>query len=259
MDKHVNLETTILASSWWAAAEETADRHKSSETWRTVADHLLAVHRLVELLLHSAEVVDPYALELRRRLHRMGVPATVAADLEIVALLHDVGKPRESKQETTLHPLTGKRVARRHPVVGAGAALELIPETHGRRLLIAALVAKHGTGWSWYRQWASSGQLPSRKAWRRLDRRLPAGREGLGVVLLVLFKLADVDGHAELSDVPWFARRANQALLDDLGMSIPVPDLEALERLRASAHHRGRDAAGRALDLSTRGQRASSP
>ncbi len=128
-----------------------------------------------------------------------------------------------------------KRVARRHPVVGAGAALELIPETHSRRSLIAALVSKHGTGWSWYRQWASSGQIPSAKAWRRLDRSVSAGEEGLGVVHLVLFKLADVDGHADLSDVPWFVRQANQGLLDELGRSLPVPAPEALERLRSVA------------------------
>ncbi len=235
-----DLENNILASSWWAAAERTADRHGLSGAGATVADHLLAVHRMVELLLQSDDAVDPYVGELRRRLDGAGVPATVAADLRIVALLHDIGKPREDKQETTVHPLSGKRVPRRHPVVGAGAALELIPDSFSRKDLIAALVAKHGTGWSWYRQWASSGQVPSRKAWRRLDRGLPAGREGLGVVHLVLFKLADVDGHVDLQDVRWFVRRANQALLDDLDLSLPVPDLEALERLRTSVTGRPR-------------------
>ncbi len=214
------------------AAERTADRHALAKAGATVADHLLAVRRMVELLL-SAEAVDPYVSELRRRLDRAGVPATLAADLRVVALLHDVGKPRENKQETFLHPLTGKRVPRRHPAVGAGAALELIPETHARKALIAALVAKHGTGWSWYRQWASSGQLPSPKAWRRLDRALPADREGLGVLHLVVFKLADVDGHANLEDVPWFVRQANEGLLDDLGLSLPVPGRPALEQLRS--------------------------
>ena len=231
----MDLEQTILTSSWWATAERTTDRHHPSEAGVTVADHLLAVHRLVELLLEYAEAADPYVLELRRRLGAMEMPATVAADLRLVALLHDVGKPQEDKGQTFRHPLTGKRVPRRHPAVGAGAALELIPEPYPRKALIAALVSKHGTGWSWYRQWASNGQLPSSKAWRRLDRALPAGREGLGVVHLVLFKLADIDGHVDLQDVPWFVRRANQALLDGLGLSLPVPGQEMLERLRSAA------------------------
>ncbi len=231
----MDLEKTIRASSWWAAAERTADRHHPSGAGVTVADHLVAVHGMVELLMDSAAIVDPYVAELRCRLGSMGVPATAAADLKLVALLHDIGKPRENKNETAVHPLTGKQVARRHPMVGAGAALELIPETHDRRSLVAALVSKHGTGWSWYRQWRSTGQIPSSKAWKRLDRGLSAGGVGLGVVHLVLFKLADVDGHADLQDVLWFVHQANAALLDDLDLSLPVPTSEALGRLRSAS------------------------
>ena len=230
----MDLEKSIFGSPWWAAAEQMADRHYPPGAGVTVADHLLSVHEMVCLLLQSA-TDDHYLCELRHRLDIAGDRAMIARDLRLVALLHDIGKPRESKREWVVHPLTGKRVAGRHPAIGAVAALELIPETCRGRALIVALVAKHSTGWSWFRQWTCSQQLPSKKAWQRLDQALPVAEAGLGVVHLVLFKLADIDGHADIQDVPWFVERANQGLLDDLGLSLPVPPVATLERLRSVA------------------------
>ncbi len=236
----MRLERIIRSSAWWTRAEQTADPHYPSDSGFTVAGHLLSVRRIVQLLLEDDLPAHPYVEALRGRLSSHGVSAAeVAMVLGPVALLHDIGKPCESKTQQGVHPLTGKTVTLRHPVVGAAASLELIPKEHGRRSLIAALVAKHGTGWSWYRQWTSRGQLPTRKAWRRLDRVIPAGEDGYGVLLLALCKLADVDGHADVGDVPWLLEQANESLLDDHGLALPVPSLDALHALNRRAGSAG--------------------
>lgn len=186
--------------------------------------------------MSSQPLVDAYAAELRETLQFVGLaPNALASTLETVALLHDIGKPRENKDRTTIHPLTGKTVPRRHPVVGAVAALELVPESDDSRGLIASLVAKHSTGWSWYRNWTKSGQQPSDKAWNRLDQSIEHSRDGVGLLLLALFKMADIDGHDDLSDVVWFVQRANRGALSRWKMTLPLPTVETLGELQRAA------------------------
>ena len=143
--------------------------------------------------------------------------------LEPVALLHDIGKPVEDKNAEVPHPLTGKTVALRHPIVGVNAGIELIPEDTIRRAEILALIAEHDTPYGWYVQAQRTGQVPSRKSWGRLDAKITGERDGLGIFLLALFKLADIDGHEEVDDVVWFFANANEVYMDPMGRTLPVP------------------------------------
>jgi len=146
-----------------------------------------------------------------------------------------VGKTREDKHAEEVHPLTGKTVKMRHPIVSVMAALELLPGTLPRRDTILALIEKHNVPWSWYMQFRKTGQIPKPKAWARLDRRIDSQGDGTGLVLLSLFKLADVHGHRTIEDVPWFVGQANDNYLREKGKGIPIPDLEVIQSLMSSS------------------------
>ena len=49
--------------------------------------------------------------------------------------------------------------------------------------------------------------------------------------MLVLFKLADVDGHESVEDACWFVEQANSNYLNQKGKWIPVPTPEDIKQL----------------------------
>jgi hypothetical protein len=227
----MNVEKLIKQSTWWREAERTPDRHYDASSGVTLADHLLRVRGNVHLLL-SPEGLDGYFAELREALAAAG--CDLEATLEIlstVALLHDIGKTSEHRDAECEHPLTHKRVKMRHPVVSLLAALETLPDDQPSREAVLALVEEHDTPYSWYMQFQRSGQIPRRKAWARLDRAIDPREDGTGLILLCVFKLADIDGHDDVADVPWFIEDANASLLREKGKWVPVPDRESLRRL----------------------------
>ncbi len=73
----MDLEKITLDSSWWASAQQAPDRHYPPDSGVSVADHLLGVHKMVQLLLERA-TGDPYLCQLRQRLDAIGMPATLA-------------------------------------------------------------------------------------------------------------------------------------------------------------------------------------
>jgi hypothetical protein len=207
------------------------DRHYAEDRHVSVADHLEAV------LAHLARLLAPdpppgFRRDLAGALTTIGLdPKVVLSVLTPVALLHDIGKPAEDKEALTNHPQTGKSVPKRHPVLGLAAGLELLPPDCPRRDTILALVEEHDTPYSWYRQARATGQLPSRKGWGRLDEKIAGRRDGSGIILLAVFKMADIDGHEDITDVRWFVEQANDSYLASLGRPLPVPtdaDLRAL-------------------------------
>jgi hypothetical protein len=219
----MNAEAAIRSSPWWQAAAATADRHRRDDTDFSMADHLEAVLANLRRLL-APDPAPGFCRDLAATLAAMGMsPAEVLAVLTPVALLHDIGKPAEDKKAEMSHPLTGQAVAKRHPVLGLAAGLELLPEGFPRRDAILALVEEHDTPYAWYRQFRATGQLPGRKGWGRLDEKIAGTRDGSGIVLLAVFKMADIDGHADVADVPWFIGQANAAYLAPLGRPLPVP------------------------------------
>jgi hypothetical protein len=219
----MNAEAAILSSRWWQAAAAMPDRHRPGDTRFSVADHLEAVRANLARLLAPGPA-EGFRRDLAASLAALGLPpAEVLAVLTPVALLHDIGKPAEEKEAEMSHPLTGRPVPKRHPVLGLVAGLEILPAGFPRRETILALVEEHDTPYAWYRQFRATGQLPGRKGWGRLDEKVAGKRDGTGIALLAVFKMADIDGHEDTADVPWFTEQANAAYLAPLGRPLPVP------------------------------------
>jgi hypothetical protein len=217
-------EELIRKSQWWLEAQRTPDRHYAESEGVTLADHLPRVHRNLLLML-SPEVSGGYFAELRQALANDGFDlGSLLAILEPVTLLHDIGKLKEDKIAEGEHPLTHKAVKMRHPIVSLIAALEILPESLEHRNTILTMVEEHDTPLSWYMQFHRSGQIPHRKSWAQLDRRIEPREDCSGLVLLSIFKLADVDGHENVEDVRWFIEQANLNLLRVKGKWVPMPD-----------------------------------
>ena len=166
-------------------------------------------------------------------------PSDVAELLEPVALLHDIGKTKDDKETEGEHPITGKAVKMRHPIMGVIAAMEILPNDLAGRDTILALIEEHDTPYSWYRQFRKTGQVPKRKSWARLDRKIDPQEDGTGLVLLSVFKLADIDGHENVEDVPWFMEQAHAHYLREKGKWLPVPERDVIQSLAGPADWAG--------------------
>ena len=227
----MNVEEQIKQSDWWRDAEKTPDRHYEESEGVMLADHLVSVQGNLHQLLNP-DGIDGYFDELRQALTGMGLDlAVVEKLLSPVALLHDIGKPREDKGAKIEHPLTRKETRKRHPVVGLIAAMEILPDEHPEKDKVLALIDAHDTPFSWYMQAQKTGQIPNPKSWAKLDRKIDPREDGTGMVLLALFKLADIDGHVNVEDVCWFLEQANSNYLNQKGKWIPVPTLEDIKQL----------------------------
>lgn len=230
-----SLSAKIKFSTWWREAEAMPDRHYDPSEGVTLADHLEAVERNLSFL-DSSQTTSADFPSLRKALD--AIEFDVSAALRIlrpVALLHDIGKVKEDKSATAEHPLTGKSVTLRHPVVGVMAAVEILPDNAPHREAILALIEEHDTPYAWYRQFQSTGQIPGRKSWAKLDRKIDPRGNGDGLILLALFKLADIDGHEDVHDVVWFLDQANRNLLNELEKPLPVPDESAVRQFNSSS------------------------
>lgn len=235
----MDLESKIKSSEWWRLARETPDRHYDPTEGVMLADHLLAVLGNLRAMLADAPKHD-YFLHLQQVAQDAGLGrADITEVLEPVALLHDIGKTREDKQMEIEHPLTGKRVKKRHPVTGVIAAREVLPEEIAHRQTILALIDEHDTPYAWCVQFRRNGQIPKRKSWARLDRKIDSREDGTGLILLCLFKMADVDGHEGVEDVRWFIDQANQSYFREKGKWLPVPESTVIEELGSGTDERG--------------------
>ena len=228
----MDIEFTIRNSSWWRDAEQAADLHYDESSGITLEHHLEAVYQNLRFLQPFAGR-HAYFAQLVPALENIGIdPAYALRLLTPVALLHDIGKTKEDKNLVGPHPLSGKMVEMRHPIVGVVAALELLPTELDERAVILALIEEHDTPYAWFRQFVRTQQIPKRKTWAQLDRRIEARGDGTGLALLAIFKLADIDGHENVDDVLWFFEKANQNFLSEAGKALPVPDREAVESLK---------------------------
>jgi hypothetical protein len=72
----------------------------------------------------------------------------------------------------------------------------------------------------------------SDKAWVKLGGKISSNDESLGIILLAVLKLADIDGHEEIEDVVWFFDLANSTILRKRGRWLPVPTVEDVRRLQ---------------------------
>lgn len=231
----MNVEKAIRSSEWWRQAQIMPDRHYDPSAGISLADHLEAVLRNLRFLLRS-EGTHEYFSSLHQSFAGADLGLLDAVNFLVpVALLHDIGKTKEDKSAEGEHPLTGKAVKMRHPVVSVIAALELLPSTLAGRDTILALIDEHDTPYSWYMQFQKTGQIPKRKSWARLDRKIDSREDGTGLILLSLFKLVDIDGHENVEDVTWFFEQAYINYLREKGKWLPVPDQAAILSFMDSA------------------------
>lgn len=228
----MGIETQIKKSEWWRLAGEMPDRHYDPSAGVYLTEHLEATVLNLRFLSSKTSGSD-YFSQLREALVHAGIdPTYILETIKPAALLHDIGKTREDKTAEVTHPITDKAVKMRHPIVSLTAALELLPESMPGRNTILALIEEHDTPYSWFMQFQKSGQIPKRKSWAKLDRKIDGREDGTGLVLLSVLKLADIDGHENVEDVPWFFEQANNHFLREKGKWLPVPDQEDVRRLQ---------------------------
>lgn len=216
----------ITASDWWSLAKETPDSHYAAKSGITLAHHLEAVHQHVQVLFQQAD--HPFWLALMALLPRLRVKRDdVFFELSLVALLHDIGKTKEDKSLVIPHPLTGKPAHMRHGIVGLMATMEILgkeleayPE---RRQRIYRTVELHDMSYGLYRNFQSTGEMPTAAKWTYIDQKVHA-LSGAGLMYLLLFKLADIHGHSQVQDVVWFYETVHEQYFKPKGLSLPIPN-----------------------------------
>lgn len=227
----MNTEQMIKNSKWWKQAQEMPDRHYELSEKIYLSDHLEAVFRNLRFLGLPNKYHEFYSTLINALITIGQDPVILMELLQPVALLHDIGKTKEDKGAECEHPLTGKTVKMRHPIMSVIAGLEILPEDLSNRETMLALIEEHDTPFSWYLQFEKSGQVPKKKSWAKLDRAIDPRENGTGIIMLAVFKLADIDGHENVEDVSWFIDQANINYLLEKGKWLPVPSDEAIRSL----------------------------
>jgi hypothetical protein len=153
--------------------------------------------------------------------------AQLESELRLVALLHDVGKTEEDKTQVIKHPLTGKPAHKRHGLVGLMAAMDIIgpvlTEQAECRDRIYRTIELHDISYGLFREYRAARVVPGYERWAYInDKIFP--RAGVGLLYLLVFKLADTHGHAEVEDVEWFYRNVKCHYFDPLAIPLPLPE-----------------------------------
>jgi HD domain len=220
-----DLETKIKNSIWWKAASNTIDNHYSNHSGIMLTHHLLAVYNNIESIFNQPATGfygELFALLPTLQLHK----EEVKDELKIVALLHDIGKPLEDKSLVMPHPLTGKPAHKRHGLVGLMAAMEIIgadlahwPEKKSR---IYRTVELHDMSYGLFREFMATGNIPLNEKWHYINNKVHT-LTGAGLMYLLLFKLADIHGHDNISDIIWFYETVKEQYFNQLNIDLPIP------------------------------------
>jgi len=223
-----HLERKIRQSEWWAQAATTIDSHYSNSSGIMLTYHLQTVYDNVEAIFNKPATGfygKMFSLLEQLKLDK----GEVREELKIAALLHDIGKPGEDKSLVMPHPLTGKPAHKRHGIVGLIAAMEIIgsdlesmPE---KRLRIYRTVELHDMSYGLFREYLASGDVPANERWDYISNKVHT-LTGAGLIYLLLFKLADIHGHAKIDDVTWFYNTVKEDYFKRLSIDLPVPDEE---------------------------------
>jgi hypothetical protein len=219
------LSERIRQSSWWMKAAAYHDRHYEVSDGVMLTDHLNAVAHCVEKIFESN---SPFHTSLLALLGRFGLDRQqVKHELELVALLHDIGKTEDDKKLQVEHPFKKVLVPKRHPIVGMLAAIELLNDdpslSETAKMRIYHLVEEHDSPYALYRQFETTGVIPKYKSWKKLNDKVDE-RDGVGLLYLLVFKLADIDGHEKVEDVIWFFKKAKGNYYKELNMELPIPE-----------------------------------
>jgi len=226
------LETKIRQSHWWETASNTIDNHHGNSSGIMLTDHLLAVYNNVEIIFNQPPVgfyADMFNLLPLLHLNK----EEVKEELKIAALLHDIGKPQEDKLLVIPHPLTGKPAHKRHGLVALMAAMEILgadlahlPEKRNR---IYRIIELHDMSYGLFREYMSTGIAPAIDRWNYINNKIHKLTGG-GLLYLLLFKLADIHGHANIGDVTWFYQSVKADYFDQLKLDLPIPSESDIRR-----------------------------
>ncbi len=220
------LELKIRQSGWWINAAKTADNHYSYDSGIMLTDHLLAVYNNIEVIFNKP--ATGFYGNLFAMLPKLQLNISeVRAELKIAALLHDIGKPLEDKSLVIPHPLTGKPAHKRHGIVGLMAAIEIfgkdlaeLPEIRNR---IYRTVELHDMSYGLFREYMATGDIPPNERWNYINNKIHTLTGG-GLLYLLIFKLADIHGHANIGDVTWFYKTVKENYFDQIQLDLPIPD-----------------------------------
>ena len=219
------LEIKIKNSLWWKNAADTIDSHYSNSSDVMLSHHLMAVHNNIEAIFNKPAVGFYGKMFGLIPLLKLNAEE-VKEELKIAALLHDIGKPGEDKELVIPHPLTGKPAHKRHGLVSLMAAIEIIgtdldqvPEKRNR---IYRTVELHDMSWGLFKEYLDTGSLPEKERWNYINNKIH-NLTGGGLLYLLLFKLADVHGHAKIHDVTWFYNTVKEHYFDLLNIELPIP------------------------------------
>lgn len=219
------IENKIKQSTWWQIAAVTADRHESNTSGVMLTHHLEAVYDNVEAIFQQPDT--GFYGALFQLLQQLKLDKTeIRNELKIIALLHDIGKTAEDKLLVIPHPLTGKPAHKRHGLVGQMAAMEILaddvemlPDCRSR---IYRTVELHDISYGLFREYKLANIVPAFERWSYINNKvhiLPAA----GLLYLLIFKLADIHGHANIEDVVWFYHTVKQHYFDQLQIELPIP------------------------------------
>lgn len=219
------LENKIKASSWWQKAAATTDSHYSNESGVMLTHHLLAVHENVMAIFRKTDsnfYNDLFSLLQQSQLDK----AEVEEELKIIALLHDIGKIGEDKTLVIPHPLTGKPAHKRHGLVSLMATMEILAGdlagTPAKRNRIYRTVELHDISYGLFREYKTIRIIPAYERWAYINNKIhPVPATGL--LYLLIFKLADIHGHANIADVLWFYNTVNENYFRNLNVQLPIP------------------------------------
>jgi hypothetical protein len=74
-----------------------------------------------------------------------------------------------------------------------------------------------------FREHQSTRIVPPYSRWTSINNKIHA-QPAAGLLYLLIFKLADIHGHANISDVLWFYNAAKETYFKRLGIDLPIPE-----------------------------------
>ncbi len=221
-----HLENKIKNSQWWQKADVTTDSHYTNESGVMLTHHLLAVYENVGAIFQQP--ANGFYGSLFKLIEQLQLDVKdVEAELKLVALLHDIGKIAEDKTQVIPHPLTGKPAHKRHGLVGLMAAMEILADDlagmPGKRNRIYRTVELHDISYGLFREYTTIRIIPAFERWSYINDKVhPA--PAIGLLYLLIFKLADIHGHANIADVLWFYNTVSENYFKQLNIPLPVPE-----------------------------------
>jgi hypothetical protein len=215
----------IRQTEWWSKASSYNDRHYEASSGVMLSDHLNSVLTSIDKIFTDTK--SPFISGLLSLLNILDLDKDkVREELSIVALLHDIGKPEDDKTKKIEHPLKKELVSKRHPVIGVQAAIGILDSdtmlSDAEKNRIYILIDEHDTPYAFYRQFEKTNIVPEFKSWKKLSNKLHE-KDGAGLLYLLIFKLADIDGHDSVADVIWFFKSAQEKYYNHLGLQLPIP------------------------------------